>query len=92
LPQIRRKQLGVAFRRQVPIGRFIADFLAPSVRLIIEVDGAYHQSRKTADACRDRCLHRLGYTVLRLNAEVALRQLPVALRAVRAALSEAGGG
>jgi very-short-patch-repair endonuclease len=36
---LRRQQLGVAFRRQVPLaGRFIADFVAPSVKVIVEVD------------------------------------------------------
>ena len=69
-----RVQLGVAFRRQVPIGnRYMADFVAPAVRLIIEVDGAYHRRRATADARRTRVLERLGYRVLRLDAEVVLR-------------------
>jgi very-short-patch-repair endonuclease len=33
--------VGVERRRQVVIGRFIADFVAPSARLIVEVDGGY---------------------------------------------------
>ena len=87
---ISRGQLGVVFRRQVPIGkRYIADFVAPAVMLIIEVDGAYHRRHATADARRTRVLGRLGYRVLRLDAEVVLRQLPVAVEAVREAL-EAG--
>ena len=41
--RIRGRQLGPVFRRQVPLlGRFIADFLAPVERLVIEVDGAHH--------------------------------------------------
>ena len=84
---ISRNQLGVAFRRQVVIGnRYIADFLAPSAKLVVEVDGPYHRRRVTADARRTRVLERLGYRVLRLDAEVVLRQLPVALEAVREAL------
>lgn len=49
-------KLGVAFRRQVPIGRYIADFLAPACRLVVEVDGGYHATpaRLRADARRDR--------------------------------------
>ena len=39
------KQLGVAFKRQQPIGKYIADFVAPSVKLIVEVDGGYHAAR-----------------------------------------------
>src|SRR6188768_3528639 len=66
-------QLGVSFRRQVPVaGRFIADFCAPSIKLIVEVDGGYHARRRTADASRDRKLARLGYRVIRVNSELVL--------------------
>jgi very-short-patch-repair endonuclease len=50
------------------IGRYIVDFLAPSARLIVEVDGGYHQCRRTADERRDRWMQRQGYTVLRVSA------------------------
>jgi len=79
-------KLGVAFRRQVPVGRYIADFMAPSLKLIVEIDGGYHSRRVTADARRTRVLERLGYRVLRLDAEVVSRQLPLAVEAVRNAL------
>ena len=36
---IRGGRLGVTFRRQVPLGPFIVDFLAPGARLVVEVDG-----------------------------------------------------
>lgn len=47
---LRSSQLGVAFRRQVPLLGFIADFYAPSAQLIVEVDGGYHGRRASADA------------------------------------------
>ena len=48
---MRAGQLGVTFRRQVPLlGRFIADFVAPEVRLVVEVDGLYHTRTGAADA------------------------------------------
>jgi very-short-patch-repair endonuclease len=82
-----RGQLGVAFRMQVPLGnRYVADFLAPSVKLIVEVDGGCHRQRVAADARRTRVLGRLGYRVLRLDAHLVLRQLPVAVAAVKEAL------
>jgi very-short-patch-repair endonuclease len=88
--QICRNQLGVAFRRQVPLGgRFIADFLAPAVRVIVEVDGGYHGHRTVADARRDRDLIRLGYTVLHLEAELVLSALPQAVGRVREAVHAA---
>jgi very-short-patch-repair endonuclease len=53
---IRGGQLGVVFRRQVPLaGRFVVDFLAPKLRLVIEVDGAYHTERARADARSRAC-------------------------------------
>jgi very-short-patch-repair endonuclease len=63
---LQRRQLGVVFRRQVVVlGRYIADFLAPSVKLIVEVDGGYHARRVAADARRDEGLRRAGYRVVR---------------------------
>lgn len=65
---LRGGALGVQFRRQVPIGHYVADFLATSAHLIVEVDGGYHSRRHVADTRRDRDLARLGYRVLRLPA------------------------
>ena len=42
-------------------------FYAPSVRLVVEVDGGYHVGRVTADARRDRKLERAGYRVVRFT-------------------------
>jgi very-short-patch-repair endonuclease len=76
--------LGIAFRRQVIIAGFIADFppsgiakrvVAPSVRLVVEVDGRCHERRAARDARRDRKLERAGYRVVRLSAELVLRDL-----------------
>jgi len=78
-------QLGVCFRRQVPVGgRFIADFCAPSIKLIVEVDGGYHVRRRAADASRDRKLARLGYRVVRGSAALVLSDLAAAVALVRA--------
>jgi very-short-patch-repair endonuclease len=84
---IRAKRLGVVFRRQVVIaGKYIADFVAPSVKVIVEVDGGYHALRPTADAHRDRDLERLGYTIVRVDAKQVLSALPLAVGRVREAL------
>ncbi len=84
---LRDKQLGVWFRRQVPIGRYIADFAAVGVRLVVEVDGGYHAHRRAADARRDRALARLGYRVLRIEASLVLEHPLEALARVRATLA-----
>jgi len=84
---LRARQLGVQFRRQMPLaGRYIADFCAPSVRLVVEVDGAYHARRLRADARRDAELCGLGYRVVRIEATLVMRELLVAVELVRAAL------
>ncbi len=84
--ELRGSRLGVAFRRQVPIGRYIVDFLAPSVKLVVEVDGGYHAGRGRADARRDRVLGELGYRVVRVSAEQVTRDMLVVVAAIRAAL------
>ncbi len=83
---LRGAKLGVAVRRQVVIGGFVADFAVPAARLIIEVDGGSHAGRAAADARRDRKLARLGWRVLRLEAELVPRQPEAALLRVREAL------
>ncbi len=73
----------VSVKRQVVLGQYIADFVVPSRRLVIEVDGAQHARQRSADARRDRAL---GYRVLRLDANLVVKQLPEAMRRVREAL------
>ena len=84
---LKRRQLGVQFRRQVPLaGRFIVDFCAPSARLVIEVHGSCHAVRPKADARRDAVLATLGYRVVRVSAERVITDLDGVVALVRAAL------
>ncbi len=84
---LKARQLGAQFRPGVVLGgRFIVDFFASAARLVVEVDGGYHARRRAADASRDRKLRRLGYRVVRVDAELVLRDLSAALALVRAAL------
>jgi very-short-patch-repair endonuclease len=63
----RRKMADHRFRRQVPIGNYIADFACLSARLVIEVDGGQHneEDNETLDARRTAWLESMGYRVLR---------------------------
>ena len=82
-------KLGVAFRRQMPVGsKYIADFIAPAAKLIVEVDDRSHELKRTADARRDRNLGRLGYRVLRLPAELVRGNVVEAVSRIVAALSD----
>jgi len=69
---LRRRQIeGLKFRRQHPIGRYIADFVCVEVRLVIEVDGGQHGERQGYDKERTAWLAQRGYRVLRFwNHEV----------------------
>ena len=61
---------GVKFRRQLPIGPFIADFAAIEHRLVVELDGGQHAESET-DVRRDRFLKAHGWRVVRFwNNEV----------------------
>ena len=56
---------GFKFRRQQVVGRFIADFVCPSAKLIVEVDGDTHE--EASDRARDEALAALGYRVVRVS-------------------------
>ena len=64
---IRRRQLGYRFRRQVPIGPWIADFACLDPRVVIKVDGETHDFRD--ETARTAFLKSQGFEVIRLNNE-----------------------
>ena len=59
-----RRLDGLKFRRQVPIGAYVADFVCFRHRLIIEADGPFHGDGSN-DAGRDEWLMKQGFRVLR---------------------------
>jgi very-short-patch-repair endonuclease len=66
--ELRGKRLnGIKFRRQQPVGPFIVDFYAPSLRLVIEIDGAVHHQQQEADQTRQTILEYLDLTILRFS-------------------------
>ena len=71
---LRKSIRNYRFRRQHPIGDYIADFVCLPIRLVIEVDGGYHNTpeQQTEDQWRTEFLESRGYRVLRIkNEEVA---------------------
>ena len=83
--RLRRKQiLGVQFYRQKPIGNYIADFCAPAVKLVVELNGAQHLELGQAkyDAQRTRYLEQQGLKVLRFDDRQALLQTESVLEAI----------
>jgi very-short-patch-repair endonuclease len=69
-----RRTLGLKFRRQVPIDRYIVDFYCHQIRLIIEIDGGVHDQPGQAewDEKKNQRLEELGYKVLRITNEDVL--------------------
>ena len=62
---IRRGQAGCHYRRQVPIGPYVADFACLGHRLVIECDGRQHAEAVEHDETRDGYLSRRGFTIVR---------------------------
>lgn len=73
--ELRSRHLcGYKFRRQHPIGQFIADFCCIERCLVLEIDGAIHDEQQEHDHERTVALEGLGYTVVRwTNDDVELR-------------------
>ena len=68
-------QIGVSFKRQRPIDRFIVDFFAQEIKLIIEIDGSSHLNKSEYDRYRQDRLEKLGYHFLRFNEGEVLQNL-----------------
>jgi len=68
------RKYGYPVRRQHPIGGYIVDFAIIKARLIIEIDGSIHtrEDVQLRDAERQAYLEKLGWRVLRIEAEAAL--------------------
>jgi len=66
--KIRKRQLGVKFRRQHAIGKYIPDFYSPEIALVIEIDGDAHSipGRKEKDIDKDYFYRSMAIDVLRI--------------------------
>ena len=73
--RLRDKATGTKFRRQHPIGPYVADFYCSAAKLVIEVDGQIHATpeRIKADRAKESFLAENGYRILRINAAEILR-------------------
>ncbi len=85
-----RRLEGLKFRRQATVGPYIVDFVCLYHRLVVELDGPFHDPER--DAVRDAFLNGQGFRVLRFaNAEFQSRP-ELALEAILAALPAVHGG
>ena len=78
-----RRFMGLKFRRQVPLERYIADFVCWELKLIVELDGGQHMARAVYDQRRSQWLAGQGYTVLRYWNNQVLQEMEAVLEAMR---------
>ena len=79
--------MGLKFKRQKPMGRYIVDFVCLEQRLIIELDGGQHAEQLAYDRQRDAWLRSQGYTVLRFWNNDVIQQIEGVLEQIRITLS-----
>jgi very-short-patch-repair endonuclease len=85
---IRGQQLhGHRFRRQHPIGPYIADFACLDKKCVIELDGGQHQNQIAYDEDRTLFLQKQGWQVIRFWNNDVLNNLEGVLSTVAAALT-----
>ena len=85
--ELRRSTLGVRFRRQDPVGPYIADFSCRTHRLIVEVDGDSHDD-PARDRVRDLWFQDHGWFVLRFDDHDIFEGLNEAVELIMNALED----
>jgi very-short-patch-repair endonuclease len=83
---LRENQLdGYKFRRQHPLSIYIADFYCHKLKLVIEIDGGYHQTKEQMllDAERTATIESQGLKVMRFTNEEVLLNLPEVLNKIK---------
>ncbi len=81
--ELRNRKLGVKFRQQHVINRFIVDFCCLKANLVIEVDGNIHYKQKMQDRIRTEILETEGYRVLRFSNKRVFNDLDSVLKEIK---------
>ena len=81
-----RDLAGFKFRRQVPLGEFVADFVCLSARLIVELDGGRHLDRAVHDTRRTAWLESQSFRVLRFWNNDVFEQTEAVLQTILSSL------
>ena len=82
-----RSLMGLKFRRQFPIGKYIVDFVCRERSLIIEIDGGHHQEQRQADSTRAAWLNARGFRVVRYWNNEVLADVDSVLESIRMTLA-----
>ena len=86
---LRKRQLdGYRFRRQFPLGRYIADFVCLEAKLVIELDGHHHRHQQAYDRERDHWLQQQSFKVLRFWNDDVLHHQQTVIQHIRQTLHQ----
>lgn len=83
---LRNRKLGDKFRRQHPVGKYIPDFVCLEKRLIIEIDGGYHETKQQSELDSERTFEleqKYLFKVLRFSNEEVLTDIVNVLNKIR---------
>lgn len=88
-----RRCNGAKFRRQVPLGRYVLDFVCFERKLAVEIDGPSHhaEAQQMRDAARDAWIESAGLRVLRLSNDLVIGTPELAEQRIIEALESSGG-
>lgn len=83
--KLSNKQLGVKFRRQHPLYRFVVDFYCHELQLVVEVDGSTHDLAEQAnyDEFRTMLINQLDIKVIRFRNDEVFEELDKVLETIR---------
>ena len=83
-----RRFADLKFRRQFPIGPYIADFCCVERKLVVELDGGQHVSQRAYDDEREEFIETQGFRVIRFWNDVVLRETDTVIAQILAVLEE----
>ena len=88
--ELRNKKLGFKFRRQHPLGIYIVDFYCHEAKLVIEIDGAYHNNKdqKIYDQKRTNHIIASGLSEIRFSNKEIETDFDIVLQSIRLAINE----
>jgi len=88
--RLRADQLDVKFRRQHPLGHYVADFACLDPKVVIELDGSQHAEQQDYDARRDAFFAQQGFKVLRFPTNAPMVNLEGVLTVILDEIRRAG--
>lgn len=86
--KLKRNQLGVRFKAQHPIERFIVDFYCHQAKLVIEIDGEIHKFQQEYDFGREAEIEKYGIKIIRFSNEQVLNNLDEIIYTIKELLKQ----